>query len=71
MAALGDTLFPSPSLADALAADLSATAHVLIRLRVLHPFVAVATAAFLVWLGSPFGVPLVTPARRRPCGPGR
>ena len=50
VAALGDTLFPSQSLAHALAADLSATAHVLIRLRILHPFVAVATAAFLVWL---------------------
>jgi heme A synthase len=50
VAALGDTLFPSQSLAQALAADLSATAHALIRLRVLHPFVAVATAAFLIWL---------------------
>ena len=50
VAALGDTLFPSQSLGQALAADLSATAHALIRLRVLHPFVAVATAAFLVWL---------------------
>lgn len=52
VAALGDTLFPSQSLGEALAADLSATAHALIRLRVLHPFVAVASAAFLVWLAA-------------------
>jgi heme A synthase len=52
VAALGDTLFPSQSLGEALAADLSATAHALIRLRVFHPFVAVASAAFLVWLAA-------------------
>lgn len=50
VAALGDTLFPSMSLAEALAADVSTTAHVLIRLRVFHPFVAVACAAFLTGL---------------------
>jgi heme A synthase len=50
VAALGDTLFPSQSLGEALAADLSTTAHALIRLRVVHPFMAVATAAFLTWL---------------------
>lgn len=50
VAALGDTLFPSSTLGEALRADLSATAHILIRLRVLHPFAAVASAAFLVWL---------------------
>jgi heme A synthase len=47
VAALGDTLFPSSSLAEALAADLSASSHLLIRLRVLHPVLAV-TAAFAV-----------------------
>ena len=50
IAALGDTLFPSQSLAEALQADLSPAAHVLIRLRVLHPFLALATAAYLVSL---------------------
>lgn len=47
VAALGDTLFPSSSLAEALRADLSASSHVLIRLRVLHPVLAVV-AAFAV-----------------------
>ena len=50
IAALGDTLFPSQSLAEALQADVSPAAHVLIRLRVLHPFLALATAAYLVSL---------------------
>jgi len=52
VAALGDTLFPSASLRDALAADLSPTAHFLIRLRTIHPVLAVMTALYLapsVW----------------------
>ncbi len=47
VAALGDTLFPSRTLADALAADLSPTSHLLIRLRILHPALAIATAVLL------------------------
>src|SRR3954471_11501979 len=41
VAALGDTLFPSSTLTDALWTDLSATSHLLIRLRILHPVLAV------------------------------
>ena len=48
IAALGDTLFPASSLAQGLAMDLSPTAHFLIRLRALHPLVAIATG--LSWL---------------------
>jgi heme A synthase len=47
VAALGDTLFPAASLSDALRQDLSATAHLLIRLRVFHTLLSV-TAGFLV-----------------------
>ena len=50
VAALGDTLFPSRTLSDALAADLSTTSHLLIRLRVMHPVLAGATALALLWL---------------------
>jgi heme A synthase len=42
VAALGDTLFPAASLTEALRADLSTTSHLLIRLRVLHPVLAVS-----------------------------
>lgn len=52
VAALGDTLFPERTLAEALAADLSPTSHLTIRLRVLHPTLAVLTA-----LGLVFGAP--------------
>jgi cytochrome c oxidase assembly protein subunit 15 len=48
IAALGDTLFPSQTLAEALAADLSPTSHLLIRLRMLHPAFAIATTVLLV-----------------------
>jgi heme A synthase len=49
--ALGDTLFPAGSLAAGLRQDLSPTAHFLIRLRVLHPALAVATGLLVVLTG--------------------
>lgn len=59
IAALGDTLFPSGSLAEALRADLSTTSHVLIELRILHPVFAVvfgATVAGLApWIARSVG----------------
>lgn len=48
--ALGDTLFPSASLREGLAADLDPTAHFLIRLRIWHPILAAVVAAYLFWL---------------------
>ncbi len=48
--ALGDTLFPAGSLREGLAQDLDPTAHFLIRLRVVHPTLAVVAA--LVALGT-------------------
>jgi heme A synthase len=46
--ALGDTLFPSASLAAGMREDFSPAAHFLIRLRVLHPLLAVAVGVYLV-----------------------
>jgi cytochrome c oxidase assembly protein subunit 15 len=40
LAALADTLFPSPTLRAALASDFSATAPLLVRMRWLHPAAA-------------------------------
>jgi len=48
VAALGDTLFPATSLAHALQQDLSPTSHLLIRLRVMHPTLAVIVALALI-----------------------
>jgi heme A synthase len=49
VAALGDTLYPSTSLLDGLRADLSASSHFLIRLRILHPTIAVLVGLALVF----------------------
>ncbi len=50
IAALGDTLFPSSSLAEGLRQDASPTAHLLIRLRVLHPALAIVAGFYLIGL---------------------
>ncbi len=50
VAALGDTLFPAASLAQALDQDLSPAAHLLIRLRVLHPLISITAGLFVLWL---------------------
>jgi len=51
VAALGDTLYPAESLRHGLAQDLSPTASVLVRLRVLHPVLAVL-GALTVWIAG-------------------
>ena len=53
--ALGDTLFPKDSvlrtgLFAEVAADLSAGNHFLVRLRIVHPALAVVGAGYLLWL---------------------
>lgn len=63
--ALGDTLFPAASLASGLAADLSPTAHFLVRLRVVHPLIAVVGGLYLLVLTG-F---LATTRRHGPLGP--
>ncbi len=52
VAALGDTLFPHGSLSAALEADLSPTSHLLIRLRLLHPFFAVIASVALMFAAA-------------------
>ncbi len=51
--ALGDTLFPAATLAEAEAQTFSRTAHLFVRLRVWHPLLAAAVGVILVLvLGS-------------------
>lgn len=52
IAALGDTLFPAQSLAHGLVQDLSPSAHLFLRLRVLHPIFAIGTAGVLLLLSG-------------------
>lgn len=46
--ALGDTLFPSRSLAEGFTQDFSPAAHFLIRLRIYHPLVAVIVCGYIL-----------------------
>jgi heme A synthase len=55
--ALGDTLFPPESLAEGLRQDLDPTANFMVRLRVVHPMVAVAAAFYVILIA---GLPEVT-----------
>ena len=48
IAALGDTLYPSASLAEGLRADVSATSHLIIRLRVMHPALAIGSGLAVI-----------------------
>ncbi|MBP2646514.1 MAG: Protoheme farnesyltransferase [Gemmatimonadetes bacterium] len=48
--ALGDTLFPAGSLAEGMRQDTSPTAHILLRLRVLHPILAITVGTVLLVL---------------------
>ena len=53
--ALGDTLFPKdavlgPGILAEVRDDLSASSHFLVRLRLLHPVVAIVAAGYLIWL---------------------
>jgi heme a synthase len=50
IAALGDMLFPASSLSSGLTQDFASTSAVLLRLRFLHPALAVAAAFFLFFL---------------------
>ncbi len=64
IAALGDTLFPAGTLAEGLAQDTAPTAHLLLRLRVLHPTLAVAAGVVVLALAAGTMVRLDgTPAR--------
>jgi heme A synthase len=55
IAALGDTLYPAQSLAAGLANDFDPAASILVRLRLLHPALAVCTAAWLLFYGVSSG----------------
>jgi heme A synthase len=49
IAALGDTLFPSRSLAEGLARDFDPAASIFVRLRILHPVIAALAGAWLLF----------------------
>ncbi len=50
IAALGETLFPSLTLAEGIAKDFSPASHLFLRLRVFHPVIAILGGALLLLL---------------------
>jgi heme A synthase len=50
--ALGDTLFPVARMTEAAIGALSPSARILVRLRILHPFLAVGVAAYLLVMAT-------------------
>jgi heme A synthase len=50
LAALSNMLFPSQSLSEGIAKDFSDTSHFLLRLRISHPILSIATSAYLFFL---------------------
>lgn len=60
IAALASMIFPSGTLSEGLAADISPTSNMLVRLRLLHPITAIAAGVVLIflsgWLGREAGV---------------
>ena len=53
--ALGDTLFPAQSLAHGFAQEMDATSHPLIRLRILHPLIALLITVLTLLATLPAG----------------
>ena len=65
VAALGDTLFHATSLSQGFQLDFSASANPLLRLRIIHPLIAVAAGGYLIFLAMrALGSPVSLAARR-------
>jgi heme a synthase len=52
IAALGDTLFPASSLSGGMQQDFSSASTLLLRLRLVHPVIAVLGGAYLIWAAA-------------------
>lgn len=52
LAALGDTLFPVDTFLEGVKRELSSTANVFERLRVLHPAIAIGVGVMAAWVAS-------------------
>ncbi len=53
--ALADTLFPAESISEGVAAELADTAPFLLRIRVLHPLIAVVAGFGAAWVAFSVG----------------
>ena len=65
IAAMGNTMFPSATLGEGIAADFDPASHPLIRLRILHPLIAITVGIYLfISLGLSWWLKPVVQARR-------
>lgn len=53
--ALADTIFPADSVAEGIAAEFGPTAPLLVRLRIVHPIVAVSGGLLVGWIAAETG----------------
>jgi heme A synthase len=63
--ALGDTLFPAKSLAEGISQDFAPTAHILIRLRIWHPIIAITVGMYLIFVSGLISMFRPMPVLRR------
>lgn len=63
--ALGDTLFPSESIAHTLAQQADTSAHFLVQLRIYHPIIAVFVGVYSLYLVQYIYARFATPHIRR------
>jgi heme A synthase len=66
--ALGDTIFPSETLAQGIKEDFSTSAHFLLRLRVWHPIIAILVGTYLMLLSGLVALFRITSRIRRLAG---
>ncbi|MEO8041848.1 MAG: COX15/CtaA family protein [Acidobacteriota bacterium] len=52
VAALSNMLFPASTLAEGIARDFSASSNILLKLRISHPILSIATSVYLVFLAG-------------------
>lgn len=52
LAALSNLLFPSETIAEGIAKDLSAASNAILRLRLSHPILSIVTSVYLVFLAG-------------------
>jgi heme A synthase len=50
--ALADTIFPANSIAEGIADEFGSTAPILLRLRIIHPIVAIAGGLLVGWIAA-------------------
>lgn len=53
--ALADAVFPASSVAEGIADEFGATAPMLLRLRILHPVIAIAGGLLVAWIAAEVG----------------